>query len=127
MTTLTKSLKDFRKVIDNRFDGVDKRFDSIDKRLDEVEDIVTTVDKQVDQLTLKMITGFDRVNKRIDNTENKFDKRFDEVLTVIDGYAAKLDTYAQEMAAMDHKLKRLEKYIEVLADKVGVDLDKVTI
>jgi len=33
--------------------------------------------------------------------------------------------YAQEMAAMDHKINRLERYIQVLADKAGVDLDKI--
>jgi len=29
------------------------------------------------------------------------------------------------MTAMDHKINRLEKYIQVLAEKVGVDLDKI--
>jgi hypothetical protein len=29
------------------------------------------------------------------------------------------------MAAMDHKINRLEKYIQVLANKAGVDLDSV--
>lgn len=41
------------------------------------------------------------------------------------GYAGKLETYAQEMAAMSHKINRLERYIQVLADKAGVDLDKI--
>jgi len=31
------------------------------------------------------------------------------------------------MAAMDHKISRLEKYIQVLADNAGIDLDKVHI
>ncbi len=53
------------------------------------------------------------------------DKRFDLLTDIIDGYANKIDTYAQEMAAMDHKISRLEKYIQVLADKAGIDLDKV--
>lgn len=41
--------------------------------------------------------------------------------SLIDSYAAKLDTYAAEMAAMQHKIDRLERYITFLADKVGVD------
>ena len=40
--------------------------------------------------------------------------------SVIDGYAAKLDTYAAEMAAMQHKIDRLERMIEYLADKAGI-------
>ena len=55
------------------------------------------------------------------------DKRFDLLTDIIDGYANKIDTYAQEMAAMDHKISRLEKYIQVLADNAGIDLDKVHI
>ena len=31
------------------------------------------------------------------------------------------------MTAMDHKISRLEKYIQVLADNAGIDLDKVHI
>ena len=44
--------------------------------------------------------------------------------TVVD-YAENLDTYAQEMAAMDHKIDRLERYIQVIAKKTGVDLDSI--
>lgn len=66
---------------------------------------------------------FKQVEKRFDN----FDKRFDDLTNLIDGYAGKIDSYAQEMAAMDHKINRLEKYIQVLADKAGVDLDKVIV
>lgn len=29
------------------------------------------------------------------------------------------------MAALDHKISRLEKYIQILAEKTGVDLDKI--
>lgn len=70
---------------------------------------------------------FDDVDKRIDGIENKFDKRFDDLTRLIDGYAAKIDSYAQEMAAMEHKINRLEKYIQVLAEKAGVDLDKILV
>jgi hypothetical protein len=31
------------------------------------------------------------------------------------------------MAFMDHKINRLEKYIQVLAEKAGVDLDLIKI
>ena len=95
-----------------------KGFSDVDKRF-------SLVDKQINQLTLNMITGFDRASNRADSLETKIDKRIDEVLSIIDGYAGKIDTYAQEMAAMDHKINRLEKYIQVLADKAGVDLNKI--
>ncbi|MEI6229034.1 MAG: hypothetical protein WCP11_03375 [Candidatus Saccharibacteria bacterium] len=68
---------------------------------------------------------FDNVDKRFEQMETKFDKRFDLLTNVVDGYAGKIDTYAQEMAAMDHKLRRLEKYIQVIAEKTGIDLDVI--
>ena len=37
------------------------------------------------------------------------------IASTLDGYAAKIDTYAMEMAAMRHKIDRLERYIQVIA------------
>jgi hypothetical protein len=76
---------------------------------------------QFTKLFKYMQKGFANVDKRFEMV----DKRFDLLTNVIDGYAAKIDTYAQEMAVMDHKIRRLEKYIQVLADNAGIDLDKV--
>lgn len=62
------------------------------------------------------------------DVDQKFDvqnSRFDDVINMIDTYAGNMDRYAQEMAAMDHKIGRLEKYIYILAEKAGVDLDTV--
>ncbi len=71
---------------------------------------------------------FKYIEKRFDAVDDKFkvvDKRFDDLTNIIDGYAGKIDTYAQEMAAMDHKINRLERYIQILADNAGIDLDKI--
>lgn len=80
-------------------------------------------DDQFTKLYVYMQEQFALVNKKLDE---KADKKDVEMLkNIIDGYAAKLDTYAMEMAAMQHKIDRLEKYIQVLADKAGVDLDAI--
>lgn len=71
---------------------------------------------------------FKYMEKRFDAVDVKFeavDKRFDHLETIIDGYAGKLDMYVQEMAAMQYKMNRLEKYIEVIAQKTGVNLDAI--
>lgn len=83
------------------------------------------IDAQLERISVALIKGFNDVDKRFEKTESKFDKRFDALTNIIDGYASKIDSYAQEMAAMDHKINRLERYIQVLADKAGVDLDKI--
>lgn len=80
-------------------------------------------DDQFTKLFKYMEKRFDAVDKRFEDV----DARFDRLETIIDGYAAKLDTYAQEMAAMQFKLNRLEKYIEVIAEKTGVNLDAIHI
>lgn len=80
-------------------------------------------DDQFTKLYAYMQEQFALVNEKLDE---KADKKDVEMLkNIIDGYAAKLDTYAMEMAAMQHKIDRLEKYIQVLADKAGVDLDAI--
>lgn len=63
------------------------------------------------------------VNSRLDTKADKSD--VDRIVKTIDGYAAKLDRYASEMAAMQHKIDRLERYIQVLAKKANVDLDAI--
>lgn len=81
---------------------------------------------QEDQFT-KLFKYIQEFRQEVDSRFNAQDRRFDDLTNLIDGYAARLDTYAQEMAAIDHKVSRLEKYIQVLADKAGVDLDSIHI
>ena len=77
-----------------------------------------------DQFT-KLFKYMQEFRHEVDEQFVMVDKRFDLLTNIIDGYANKIDTYAQEMAAMDHKINRLEKYIQILADNAGIDLDKV--
>ena len=95
-------------------------FESVNKKLTENDD-------SFKKMFIYMEKRFDEVDKRFKYIEDKFDKRFDLLTNIIDGYAAKIDMYAQEMAAMDHKIMRLEKYIQVLADHAGIDLEKIHI
>lgn len=75
---------------------------------------------------------FSYVEKRFDEMESRLDKvaTKEDVKhlrdTVID-FAERLDTYSQEMAAMQHKIDRLEKYIQIIAEKAGVDLNAVRV
>ncbi len=86
-----------------------------------------TNDEQWSKLYEYLDKRFGDVHGEMNSRFEAVDKRFDDLTVIIDGYAAKLDTYAQEMAALDHKIRRLEKYIEVLAEKAGVDLASVRI
>jgi len=79
-----------------------------------------------DQFT-KLFKYMQDFRKDVDDKFNTVDKRFDNLTNIIDGCAGKIDSYAQEMAAMDHKINRLEKYIQILADNAGIDLDSIKV
>ena len=47
---------------------------------------------------------------------------FVNLQTSVDVYAKKADTYFQEMVMLAHKVDRHEKWIQQLADKLGIKL-----
>lgn len=50
-------------------------------------------------------------------------KNFSSLQTAVDGYSKRADTYFQEMVVLSHKVHRLEKWIQQVAEKVGVKLE----
>lgn len=50
-------------------------------------------------------------------------KDFSDLQTSVDAYAKKADAYFQEMVALTHKVDRHEKWIQQIADKLGVKLE----
>lgn len=50
-------------------------------------------------------------------------KDVNDLLNAIDAYAKKADTYFQEMVMLAHKVNRHEKWIQRIAEKVGVKLE----
>lgn len=48
---------------------------------------------------------------------------FLDLATAVDAYAKKADTYFQEMVMLSHKVDRHEKWIQQLAEKLGVRLE----
>ncbi len=68
---------------------------------------------------------FANIDGKLDNLqENKADKSdINGLMTAIDAYAKKADTYFQEMVMLAHKVDRLEKWINQIAEKVGIKLE----
>ncbi len=48
---------------------------------------------------------------------------FSNLQTAVDAYAKKADAYFQEMVMLTHKVDRHEKWIQQLAEKLGVKLE----
>lgn len=57
------------------------------------------------------------------NVKDELIRDFSELQSAVNGYAKKADTYFQEMLVMAHRLDRVEKWIQTIADKVGVKLE----
>jgi len=49
-------------------------------------------------------------------------KNFFNLLTAVDTYSGKADTYFQEMVILSRQVDRLDKWIHEIAEKVGVQL-----
>lgn len=94
--------EDFSELVeylDEKFSGIDTRFDRVDERIGHIEDKLERLE------------------------ETKADKAdINNLLNAVDAYAKKADTYFQEMAALTSKMNRLERWIQEVADKVGVEL-----
>jgi len=50
-------------------------------------------------------------------------KNFADLLTSVDTYAKKADTYFQEMVMLAYKVDRHEKWLHQIAEKLGVKLE----
>ncbi|HLC44588.1 MAG TPA: hypothetical protein VJK50_01980 [Patescibacteria group bacterium] len=77
-----------------------------------------------DQDIAKLIEVFvtkDDLKEAVTNLSTKEDSN--HLLNAVDAYAKKADTYFQEMVALSHKVNRIEKWVQQIADKVGIKLD----
>ena len=87
-------------AIDRRFEGIDRRLDSIDYRLDTIETRLSAHDKEF----------------------AKLNKKYDHLINTIDAFVGRIDAYELEQAARDHKVDRLERWIQEIAASTGVKL-----
>ena len=81
-------------------------------------------DKDVQKLIEVFITR-EEFNEAISNlvTTKEFRKAMSELHSAIDAYAKKVDTYAQEMLMLAHKIDRHEKWLHQIAEKLGIKLE----
>ncbi|MFH1462370.1 MAG: hypothetical protein ABIG08_01565 [bacterium] len=77
------------------------------------------MDKDFSELVEYLDGKFVRIDRRFDEMK----KDFIELQTSVDTYAKKADAFFQEMVALAHKVDRLEKWIQQIAEKVGIKLE----
>jgi len=94
--------QDFSELIEY----LDEKFGKVDERFQRLFDVFATKD-DLKEATEKLATKEDVNN----------------LLTSIDAYAKKADTYFQEMVMLAHKVERHEKWIRQIAEKLGIKLE----
>ncbi len=103
-------------------------FDELNDKLDRVIDTMATkedivrLDGRMDRLEIYIDTRVGVVERRITDLDAKFDRKFNDVMTAIDGLAKAISDLAVEYAAVKMQLARHEAWLKLLAEKTGVTL-----
>src|SRR3989344_5916140 len=105
--------------VHGKFDEVYGKFDEVYGKFDEVHDKMDKGFLEVDE-KIKYIVSVMVTKEEISELPTKDD--FNNLLTSVDEYAKKADTYFQEMVVTAHKMDRTERWILQLAEKAGVQL-----
>lgn len=77
------------------------------------------MDKDLSELVQYLDDKFVGIDKRFDEMKQDFV----DLQTSLDTYAKKADTYFQEMVMLSHKVDRHEKWLQLMAEKLGIKLD----
>lgn len=91
----------------------------------DLHNLEKAIDKRFDDLTALMSQFANDVQRKFEEHDDEFRKlnqKYDHLLNTIDGFIGRIDRYETELAARDHKIDRLERWIEQIANKTGVSL-----
>ncbi|MBU4299315.1 hypothetical protein KJ636_04695 [Patescibacteria group bacterium] len=81
-------------------------------------------DKDIKKLIEVFSTREEVISKEnFENFKEELREEFSKLYSAIDAYAKKVDTYAQEMIMLAHKVDRHEKWLHQVADKLGIKLE----
>jgi len=78
-------------------------------------------DKDIEKIIKAMENVFP-TKVEVDKKFEDFRGDFSDLQTSVDIYAKRADTYFQEMVVMNNNYRRLESWIHLVAEKVGVEL-----
>ena len=87
---------------------------------DYLEQRFTKIDEKFDRLFGVFATKED-LQESVSNLSTKND--FSNLLSAVDAYAKKADTYFQEMVMLAHKVDRHEKWLQKIAEKLDIKLE----
>ncbi len=59
----------------------------------------------------------------LESFKDEIREYYSDIQSAIERYAVKADAYFQEMVMLSHKIDRHEKWLHVMAEKLGVKLE----
>lgn len=77
----------------------------------------------LDEKDIQVLTELLATKSDLENFRDEYRKDFSDLQTSVDAYARKADTYFHEMVMLSHKVDRHEKWLQKLAEKIGVKLE----
>ena len=79
--------------------------------------------KDLDERTTKLLREIFSTREDLKIFKEEVRKSFSDLYTAIDTYTKKVDTYAQEMILLAHKVDRHERWLRQIAEKLGIKLE----
>jgi DNA polymerase III delta prime subunit len=98
-----------------------ERFTTKEDLKEELKRFATKED--LDERTGKLLQEIFTTKEDLEIFKEEMKKNFSDLQTAIDAYAKKVDTFAQEMIMLAHKVDRHEKWLHQIAEKLGVKLE----
>lgn len=90
----------------------------MEKNFSELIEYLDKKFSKTDQKFIELDEGIKDVRERMATKED-----FNDLQTSVDTYAKRADDYFQEMVALSHKVDRHEKWIQQIAEKLGIKLE----
>jgi len=105
---------------------LDKLGQNLEKKIEQsIDKAVNDLSAVMSQFANDVNDRFDKVDARFESIENRLDKLEDShqrLLNTVDGFVGRIDRYETELAARDHKIDRLERWIQQLAANNKIEL-----
>ncbi len=90
----------------------------LDKRFDDLASLMSGFANDTE-------ARFNKIDLKLAEHDEEFKKinaKYDHLINTIDGFIGRIDNYETELAARDHKIERLERWIQEIATKTEIKL-----
>ena len=96
-----------------------------DKDIQKLKEVLATKEeiKGLKQEIIEAAMEVFATREEIDQRFNEMRQDFSTLQSAVDRYAKRADAYFQEMVALSHQVKRHERWIQQLAEKLGIKLE----